>query len=358
MQTSEPETSPKNLQSKRKRSLRFLGLILALAFLGWMSWRYWHNLTHVSSDNAQVAGHVVPILPRVSGYLTTVAVEENQRVVAGTLLVAIDDRDYRARLNQAEAELQIAFAAAGKEGHSGQAEAQLAAARASASAARSNIDQMLANADRAQKDLERNRALLEKKMISQQALDAAEASARAALAQVRSARETASSAGEQVSASNAALRGALSRVEAARANRDLAAIQLADTRILAPLTGIIGSRTVVPGQLVQAGQPLLNMVSEEQWVVANLKETDIGRIKAGQETQIRVDAYPGVRFHGRVESLSPASGALFSLLPPDNATGNFTKVVQRIPIRIALAKSDLGHILRPGMSAVVTIDTR
>ena len=355
MNTDAPSPTP---PSRRKIDPRFLLVAGALVLLGWIAYRYWHGQHYATTDNAQVSGHVIPIQPRIGGFLAQLAVEANQRVVAGSLLATIDDRDYRTRLAQAEAELQIALAAAGKEGSSGQAEAQVAAARASAAAARSGIDQALAGADRAQKDLERIRSLVEKKMVSPQAQDAAEASARAALAQVRVARDTAASAGEQVSASSAALRAALARVDAARAQRDLAATQLADTRLIAPANGVTGSMAVVPGQLVQAGQPLFNLISDDIWITANFKETDIARIRIGQTATFEIDAYPGASFKGRVASLSPASGALFSLLPPDNATGNFTKVVQRIPVRIHIETADQERPLRPGMSAVVSIAIR
>lgn len=341
-----------------KRRPRIIMLVVLIAVAGWAGQRYWHGLTHISTDNAQVAGRLVPILPKVGGFVSSVSVEENQRITAGSLLATIDDRDYRARLAQAEAELQIAFASAGKEGSSGQAESQLAASRASASAARSNIEQALANADKAQKDLERIRALVEKKMVSPQALDAAQAAARAAFAQVKVARDTATSAGEQVSASGAAVRAAQAKVDSARAARDLVAIALADTRIVAPADGTIGNRAAVPGQLVAAGQPIMNMITDDLWIIANLKETDTANVRSGQRVEIEIDAYPGNKFSGKVESLSPASGALFSVLPPDNATGNFTKVVQRIPVRIRFDKTDPAHPMRPGMSAFVTISTK
>jgi len=333
-----------------------LAVVLGVAV--WAGQRYWHGLSHVSTDNAQVTARLVPILPKVGGHVASIAVEEHQRVAAGTLLATIDDRDYRARLAQAEAELQIAFANAGKEGSTGQAGAQLAASRASAAAARSSIEQALANADKAQKDLERARALVEKKMVSPQTLDAALASARAAQAQVRVARDTAVSAGEQVSASGAAVLAAQARVDAARAQRDLAAIALAETRLLAPIDGIVGHRAAVAGQLVQAGQPVMNMISDEVWVIANLKETDTANVRVGQAATLAVDAYPGHKFAGTVESLSPASGATFSVLPPDNATGNFTKVVQRIPIRVRFDKLDPEYPMRAGMSVFVTIKTK
>ena len=168
------------------------------------------------------------------------------------------------------------------------------------------------------------------------------------------------SAGEQVTASGAALRAALAKVESARAVRDLAAIQLADTRIAAPASGIVSNKNMEPGQLVAAGQPLLSLVPlAEVWVVANMKETDVRDIKPGASAELEVDAYPGHAVDGTVASVGPATGARFSLLPPDNATGNFTKVVQRVPVRIHVKQSaDLLRPLRPGMSVFVTIATR
>lgn len=342
--------------------LIFLSAFLVLA--GWLGGKFWWGLSHVSTDNAQIEGHIVPVMPRVGGFIIAVQVNDHQAVKAGDLLAQIDDRDYRAKLAQAEAELQLALANAGKEGESGprrgQAAAQVAAARANASAARSVIEQALANADKAQKDLERVRALVAQKMLSPQALDSAEAAARASLAQVRASRDSALSAGDQVMASGAALRAAVAKVDAARAARDFAANQLADTRIVAPASGVISNRNIETGQLVQPGQPLLSVVSlDDIWVIANLKETDLADLKVGARAEIEVDAYAGFSGEGRVESLSPATGARFSLLPPDNATGNFTKVVQRVPVKIRIQQSaDPARPLRPGMSVLVTISTK
>lgn len=344
----------------RKRKTRLILLLALSAIAGWLAYRWWYGLSHVSTDNAQVEGHIVPVLPKVGGYVAEVAAIDNQPVKSGAMLVRIDERDYKARLAQAEADLEVAIASAGKEGATGQAGAQLAAARASAAAARAAVDQALANADRAQKDLERVRQLIEKKMVSPQQLDSAEAAARAAEAQVRSSREAANSAAQQVGAFSAALRGASAKVDYARAARDFAANQFADTRIPAPVSGIVSNKNVEPGQLVQAGQPLMSVVPlDDIWVAANLKETDVRNVRPGDAVDIEADAYPGMHFEGTVESLSPASGARYSLLPPDNATGNFTKVVQRIPVRIRLSKpNDPAHLLRPGMSCFVTISTR
>lgn len=347
-------------QGKHGIAGRLLVAVVVLAIVGWLGWRWWWGLSHVSTDNAQIEGHIVPVLPKVGGFVAEVKVSDHQTVQAGDLLVRIDDRDYRAKLAQAEAELELALAAAGKAGETGQAAAQVAAARAAAAAARSTVDQVLAAADKAQKDLERIRELVEKKMASPQQLDAAEAAARSSLAQVRASRESAASAGEQVTASNAALRAALAKVASARAARDLAASQLADTRIAAPATGVVAAKSVEPGQLVQSGQPLLNVVPlDDIWVVANMKETEVRDVKPGQAASIEVDAYPGSVVPGTVESIAPATGARFSLLPPDNATGNFTKVVQRVPVRIRVRQSDdPQRLLRPGLSVYTTITTR
>ena len=339
------------------------GLVLIVALLaigGWIGWKWYWSLSHVGTDNAQVDSHIVPVLPRVGGFVTQVLVQEHQTVKAGDLLVRVDDRDYRAKLAQAEADLALAVAQAGSTHQNGQAGAQVQAAKATAAAARSTVEQALANADKAQKDLQRIQQLVAQKMMSPQALDAAQASARAAEAQVEASRQSANSAGSQVSASSAALSAALARVEAARAARDVAANQLADTRIVAPASGVVTARNVEPGQLVQAGQPLLSVVPlDDLWVTANLKETELRDVQPGAKASIEVDAYPGLAVAGTVESIAPATGARFALLPPDNATGNFTKVVQRVPVRIHIAQeSDPKRLLRPGMSVYATITTK
>ena len=201
------------------------------------------------------------------------------------------------------------------------------------------------------------RDLVAQKMMSPQALDAAQAAARAAQAQVEASKQSANSAGDQITASSAALTAAQAKVEAARAARDLAANQLADTRVVAPTSGVIAAKNVEPGQLVQAGQPLLSVVPlADLWVTANLKETELKDIKIGASVNVEIDAYPDSKVEGHVESISPATGARFSLLPPDNATGNFTKIVQRLPVRIRIDPDQLDAAnLRVGMSVTPKI---
>ena len=207
------------------------------------------------------------------------------------------------------------------------------------------VAQAQANALKAAADLARMEPLAIQNVVSQQQLDAARAAAAAAAA--------------QLAAAQAQLVGADARVAAARASRDQAALQLSYTRLTAPANGVVSKKTVEIGQLVQPGQPLMSVVPlEDVWVTANLKETETADVTPGDSADITVDAYKGIHFRGHVESLSPATGAKFSLLPPDNATGNFTKVVQRIPVRIHLdGAPDPAHPLRPGMSVVATIKT-
>lgn len=337
-----------------------LGVVVGVILVALGIRAIWFASTHVSTDDAQVEGHITPIQPRVGGFVAAVRAQDNQRVRRGDTLVILDDRDLRARLAQMDADLAALIATVGSRGKVGQAVAQLDQARAAAAAADANVAQAEANAEKASSDLERYRALAARNIVSRQQLDAAEAAARTTGAQLVAAQRNASAAGEQVTAANAALTGAEARVAAARAIRDQAALQLSYTVITAPVSGVVSKKSVEPGQFVQPGQPLMSVVPlDDVWVVANLKETQIQRVAPGSTVEIKADAYPGRVFDGHVESLSPATGARFSLLPPDNATGNFTKIVQRIPVRIRLdAAPDTAHPLRPGMSVDVTIRTR
>jgi membrane fusion protein (multidrug efflux system) len=304
-------------------------VLLALVGLGARRWIY--GLSHVSTDDAQADGHIIPILPKVGGFVTEVRVDENRSVKAGDTLVVLDDRDYRARLAQADADLAVALAGVSNRARVGQAEAQ--------------VEQAQANALKAHADLDRLRPLALQDIVSKQQLDAAEAAVSAADA--------------ALAAAQAGLLAADARVGAARAARDQAALNLSYTRLTAPFFGVVSKKTVELGQLVQPGQPLMSVVPlDDVWITANLKETEIENVKPGEPADFTVDAYPGVRFRGHVQSLSPATGARVSLLPPDNATGNFTKVVQRVPVRVRPDKVDAAHPLRPGMSVVVTITTK
>jgi membrane fusion protein (multidrug efflux system) len=332
--------------------------VLVLLTAGFRSWLF--NRSHVSTDDAQVDGHIIPVSPKIGGFVAGIRAEENSQVREGDTLVVIDDRDYQSRLVQTDAELAALVATIGTRGQVGQAVAQLDAARAAAASAAASVTQAEANAQRAANDLERYQALAGRNVISKQQLETAETTVSTTQAQVVAARQNAQQAEAQVTVASAALRGADARVAAARASRDQAALALSYTRIVAPASGVVSKKNVEVGQLMQPGQPMMTVVPlDDIWVTANLKETQIENVLPGDSALIAVDAYPGVTFHAHVESVSPATGAKFSLLPPDNATGNFTKVVQRVPVRLRLNQGqDPKHLLRPGMSVDVAIQTR
>ena len=354
-QSDDQVVRPSDVPRRRIGAAIAIVLVLIAVVFGIRRWRW--GLTHEKTDDAQVDGHVIPVMAKVGGYVASVRVVENREVHAGDTLATLDDRDLRAALDKANAEVAAAIAASGSSARVGQSGAQVSGARASAEAARAAVSQAESNAAKADRDVERLTGLAQRNVVSRQQLDAAETSARAARAQLAVVRETSAAADQQIIAAEAGLRGADARVAVARANRDQAALELSYTVITAPATGVISRKSIEVGQLVQPGQPTMSVVPlQDIWVVANLKETQVRGIRPGALAAIEVDAYPGRKFEGRVESVSPATGAKFSLLPPDNATGNFTKVVQRVPVRVNLTQpQDSTAELRPGMSATVVI---
>jgi len=279
---------------------------------------------HVETDDAQIEGHISPVLPRIAGYVAEVAVHDNQQIAAGDVLVRVDPRDFDSRVNMAHAALDSAAAAVTV------AEARVAAAKS--------------KSDKAGRDLARAAALSGQKVVSQQDYDTANWAAEAAAAEY-------TAAVREVSAAQA-------QVAQRQADLDYATLQLSYTTVTAPGAGVVAKKNVEVGQYVQAGQPLMAIVGEHDvWVVANFKETQLRRMHTGQQVEIHVDAYPQLTFHGRIDSIAAATGAKFSLLPPDNATGNFVKVVQRIPVKVVFTDPpDPAHPLRIGMDVTATVD--
>ena len=345
--------------ANRKRIIPIIA-ILVLAGLFWFGKQWWYGRAHESTDNAQVDGHLVPVLAKVGGYVSAVAVQENDSVKEGQVLVRIDSSEYAVRLQQANAELAAARAAAGSNGGAGgQAQAQVAAAAGQQGALQSQIVAARAARDKAVADLGRMRELAAKQIISSQQLDAAVAAADAAAANLQGLERSAGAAGATVASAEAGVRLAQARLAGAEAAVSNAKLQLEYTRVSAPASGTVSKKQVEVGQLVQPGQPLMTIVSDTgTYVTANFKETQLGDIRVGEPVEIEVDAY-GCTAKGKVASVSAATGAKFALLPPDNATGNFTKVVQRIPVRIAVVKTcSATQPLRPGMSVNVHVATK
>ena len=345
--------------SGKKKFIIPIVIIVAIiaAIWGFKTWSY--SRAHESTDDAQVDGHIVPVLAKVGGYVTGVSADENQHVTEGQILVTLDDAEYRVRVESAQADLAAAEGVAGTKSTEGQAEGQVQ----TASGQRSQLDAQVLAAEaantNAQANLARIKDLAAKQIVSKQQLDASQAAAAAAQAQLLAAQRQVTTAGSQISTAKAGVRIAEARSAAAQAALDNSKLQLSYTKIVAPASGLVARKQVEVGQLVTAGQPVMSVVADTGvWVTANFKETQLDDIKVGQAVEFDVDAYDGCTAHGKVESLSGATGAKFALLPPDNATGNFTKVVQRVPIRIAVTQGCPNHPLRPGLSVNVHVSTR
>ena len=335
-------------------------IVLAVALIvgGVIGWRrFTFAQHHVTSDNAQVDGHITGVAPRVPAFVARVLVDDNQQVKASDTLVVLDDRDFRIRLAQAEADLRTAEGAIGNRGRVGQAAATRAATEQTASGAEANVRAAEASLTKARADFTRYQKLAADKVIPAQQLDQAQWAVDNARAALDVAERQAAAAANQTDAASAGIRIAEGRLSAMRAAVENARLQLGYTVITAPTSGVIAKRSVEAGALVAVGQPLMSVVPDEDiWVTANLKETQLTKLVVGNEVEFTVDAYPGQTFTGKVASLSPATGARFALLPPDNATGNFTKVVQRVPVRVTIeSPKDPARPLRPGMSVDVTI---
>ena len=326
-----------------------LGCIVAL------DWNVWVGSAILqSTDDAYLQADVTPLAAKSAGYVRNVPVQDFQTVKAGDLLVEIVDDDYRAELDQTQANVETAQAAIDN------IEQQKVLQEALVQQAEATIEATQADLTRFHLESVRQQELLATKIAGtaqrvEQAVDEekrAEATLTLNRAQLAQQRQQFNVLASQERQANAALK-------AQQAARNLAKINLGYTRIIAPADGMVSGRQVRPGQYVSLGTQVISLVPLPNiWVIANYKETQMTRIRLGQSARVTVDAFPGVVLRGRVDSWSPASGAQFSLLPPDNATGNFTKVVQRIPVKIVLDPDpSLGDLLRPGMSVIATIDT-
>jgi membrane fusion protein (multidrug efflux system) len=352
-----PVTPTPTLRQKLSfRKLLLAGVaVAALAGASWYGYDYWTvGRFLVSTDDAYVKADNTTIAPKVSGYLDRVLVGDNEHVKAGQVLARIDDRDFRVALDQAKADVAAANATITSK------QAQLNVQDAVIAAARATIDVDTAAKTFAQQENKRYTDLAATGYGSVQ--NAQQAQSRNAGAEAAIQRDTANlaSALKQVELLKAEIVQANAAAARAAALQHQAELNLGYTTIVSPIDGVIGNRTLRVGQFVQAGTQLMSIVpAEGAYVVANFKETQLTHVHAGQEVEIEVDTFPGQVVHGHVDSIAPASGQEFALLPPDNATGNFTKIVQRIPVKIALDAETAPAIeLRPGMSVIPTIATR
>jgi membrane fusion protein (multidrug efflux system) len=386
-------TAPSYGGAKRKRTFFMLVAVLALLIGGFFLWRYFNS--YESTDDAQADVHLYPVSARISGYVVRVNVEDNQWVEKGTVLVEIDTKDYEVAVAQAQANLsnaeataqslnvtvpittvnttsQLKFTASDIEN----AQAGIIAAQRQLTAAHAQLEEAQANDVRAQDDLHRYKLLVDKREVAAQIYDQALASAKSGTAAVAAARanesaaeqfvqqaqsklaqayanhQSAETGPQQVSSTKSRVRAAIADVEQKRALLEQAQLNLQYTKIVAPVSGEV-NKTVVVGLNIQPGQQLLTVVPlNEVWITANFKETQLRRMRVGQRAEIHIDS-SGKTLKGHVDSIAGATGPLFSLLPPENATGNYVKIVQRIPVKIVLDQGEnRDHQLRPGMNVV------
>lgn len=339
--------------STRKSPTRLALGLLALGCVAAGGFAFWRHLGATErTDNAQIEGTVAPVHARVGGFAQRVAVIDDQPVRRGDTLFTIDPTEFVLKLRQAEAELWAARAAS----RQGVAGAGARVATAQMQVAASNLEAAQAAVERTGRELARTRILREKDLASQAQLDVAEAAARTAEASLKAARDQSEASGFGQAGAQAQERLADARIASAQAAVEVARNQLSWTVGIAPTSGHVAKRNVEPGQFLSPGQPVMAIVSDSAvWVVANLKETQLARVAPGQAVDVEIDALPGVRLRGLVRSEQYATGARFSLLPPDNASGNFTKIVQRVPVRIDLLDTTHRARLRPGMSANIAI---
>jgi membrane fusion protein (multidrug efflux system) len=324
----------------------FIVALIALAMMAG-AWMYYVRFMapYETTDDAFIESHVTFVSPRVSGPVVKLLVRDNQRVRAGEELLDIDPLDYQTRVAQADADLATAT------NHVAQAEAQVLVDQAKADQQNAAVTAARAVAGRASADRERYESV-QSNAVSRSQIDLARAQANSAAAEVEVARNQAKAAEAQVELDRANVQTARAQVRQARTRLDEAQLQLSYTKIVAPRDGRVTRRSVEEGAYVQTGQDLLALVPDDIWVVANFKETQLGRMRPGQEVLLHVDAYPQHEFKGKLESLQAGSGAVFSLLPPENAVGNYVKVVQRVPVKIVFDEPvDLSKFnMAPGMS--------
>ncbi|MFM2590426.1 HlyD family secretion protein [Vibrio sp. TBV020] len=350
---TETHDMPTKKKQRNKAPLIATVIMLSLGLLGGGYW-FGYGQYFESTDNAYLQGDITTISPKVSGYIVKSYVTDNQVVKQGDILAQIDDRDYQATLDQAKAHLEVAQSSVNN------LYAQQTLQRSQINQAESQVDSAQAEYDRAIQQVARSRSLLKRNYASQDEVDSMLAQQKVTQAQLEQAKANLAAANDQLIVIASEVEQAKASVTEANAQLEQAELNLNYTKIYAPADGVIGKRSVREGLLVQAGTPLMSLVPNNAvWIEANFKETQLSGIHQGQKVEVELDAFPGQTLEGVVDSFSPATGAKFALLPPENATGNFTKIVQRVPVKIVIPdQKELKGRLLPGLSVVTTIDTR
>ena len=354
-------------KEKNNKKFRLIFILLAVVGISYGGYKYIHSLSHETTDDAQVAKKMNPIIPRVSGYITKIMVKDNDIVKKGDTLFVIDKNDYivkveeaKANLAAAENNLEVAKADIGT------SQAGVAVSDANVQSAGGNIETAKIRLRIASNDFERYSNLYKNHSITKQQFEQAEAAKQEAQSQLQILQDQQKASSFQRNVASAKTNVSSKQVLVAAANikkvqaaLDAANLNLGYTVVTASIDGQVSTIDIQPGQLVQAGQSLFYIINEnETWVVANFKETQLDKMREGQRVKLKIDAFPDAEFEGEVTSFSPATGSKFSLLPPDNASGNFVKTVQRLPVRINFTTNnpkDKIQLLRSGMNADVDV---
>ncbi|MDN5286968.1 MAG: secretion protein HlyD [Mucilaginibacter sp.] len=341
-------------QEPKKKPNKVIPIILGVLLVGGIIFgikEYIYYGKHIDTDDAQIDGDISPVVARVGGYVDSIYFEENTHVNANQILVKIDDRDYKVKLEQAQA-AQVGASAGINVNQS-----QIFATAANSASARAEVVSNAARLDKVKKDYDRYANLVKDGSVTQQQFDQAKSDLVVAQATLKASQDSYKAAEEQIGTSRSQLQVTHTGVSQRQVDVDFAKLQLTYTTIKAPSAGLTSKKSIQLGQLVQAGQTLFSIINDNSlYVTANFKETQLTDMKSGQKVEIEVDAFPDLKVEGVVFNFSPATGAKFSLLPPDNATGNFVKVVQRVPVKIKLnASKEVLDKLRPGMSVKVSV---
>jgi len=340
-------------QEPKKKNI-VLPIILGIVLLGGIIFgvkEYMYYAKHEDTDDAQIDADISPVVARVGGYVDSIFFEENQHVNKDQILVKIDDRDYKIKLEQAVA------AKAGAGSSTGVNEAQVLTQTAASASARATAESAAARLEKANKDYARYANLVKDGSVTQQQFDQAKADRDVAEATYKAAQDQYKASVEQIGATKSQMNVITTGVSQKQVDIDYAKLQLGYTTVKSPSSGIASKKSIQIGQLVQAGQTLFSIVNDNSiFITANFKETQLNNLRDGEKVDIDVDAFPDLKLQGTVYNFAPATGAKFSLLPPDNATGNFVKVVQRVPVKIKInAGKDVMDKLRPGMSVKVSV---
>lgn len=357
---------------KKQTNKKFLVILIVLVVLGasYGIYKYMHSLAHEETDDAQIEKNMNPILPRVTGYITKVYVKDNDFVKKGDTLFTIDDKDYVVKVEEAKAALAAAEGSfEASKADVGGASANISVSEANVQSSKGNIEAAKVRLWRATNDFQRFENLYKNHSITKQQFEQAQAAKQEAEAQLKVLQqaENASNYQKSVIVSRSNVTGkqvdvAAANIKKAQAMLDAAKLNLAYTVVTASIDGQVSTIDIQPGQLVQPGQALFYIINnQDAWVVANFKETQLNKMKEGQKVTIIADAYPDVKFEGVLTSFSPATGSRFSLLPPDNATGNFVKTIQRLPVKISLTENNDKEkikLLRPGMNVEVDVHVK